>query len=147
MTARPLCTFAARTGLRFKQSLYLLSSQAGEILKKVTTAKLHAQYAKAREADGSYREAAAAYLEAKDYLAVVRINLDHLRNPDAAVEIVKVILSAPTCSHFFRRSRALKARKWLPSSFRIWATLLLRSSFWCCPNVRVKRSLLLRLKC
>jgi hypothetical protein len=31
-----------------------------------------------------------AYEEAKDYLSVVRINLDHLRNPDAAVKVVKV---------------------------------------------------------
>ena len=52
--------------------------------------KLHLQYAKAREADGSYREAAAAYENGRDYLAVVRINLEHLRNPDAAVKIVKV---------------------------------------------------------
>lgn len=56
----------------------------------MTNPKLHAQYAKAREADGSYREAVAAYEMAKDWLSVVRINLDHLRNPEAAVSIVKV---------------------------------------------------------
>lgn len=64
-------------------------TKAGEALKSVANPKLHLQYAKAREADGSYREAAAAYEAAKDWLAVVRINLDHLRNPEAAVAIVK----------------------------------------------------------
>lgn len=64
-------------------------AKAGELLKQVTTPKLHAQYAKAREADGSYKEAAAAYESARDYLSVIRLNLDHLRNPDEAVRIVK----------------------------------------------------------
>ena len=34
--------------------------------------KLHGQYAKAREADGHYKEAARAYESAKDYDSAVR---------------------------------------------------------------------------
>jgi WD repeat-containing protein 19 len=38
----------------------------------VTSPKLHAQYAKAKEADGQYKEAAKAYEAAKDYDNVIR---------------------------------------------------------------------------
>ena len=48
-------------------------------------ARTHAQ-----QADGSYKEAAAAYEAAHDYLSVIRLNLEHLRNPDEAVRVVKV---------------------------------------------------------
>ena len=60
------------------------------MLEHVTSPKLHLQYAKAREADGSYKEAAAAYEAGNDHLSVIRINLEHLRNPDEAVRVVKV---------------------------------------------------------
>eukprot|EP00051_Salpingoeca_urceolata_P033288 m.20040 g.20040 ORF g.20040 m.20040 type:complete len:1352 (-) comp6065_c0_seq2:172-4227(-) len=63
--------------------------QVGEMLQHVSTPKLHGQYAKAREAGGSYKEAAVAYETAKDYLSVIRVNLEHLRNPDEAVRVVK----------------------------------------------------------
>ncbi|EDO29788.1 predicted protein, partial [Nematostella vectensis] len=64
-------------------------AKVGELLNHVTSPKLHAQYAKAREADGKYREAAKAYEAAKDYDNVIRINLDFLQNPEEAVRIVK----------------------------------------------------------
>jgi WD repeat-containing protein 19 len=38
----------------------------------VTSPKIHAQYAKAKEADGKYRDAAQAYEAAKDYDSVIR---------------------------------------------------------------------------
>ena len=38
----------------------------------MTNTKLHAQYAKAKEADGKYREAAVAYESAKDFDSVIR---------------------------------------------------------------------------
>lgn len=80
-------------------------NKTGEVLKHVTNAKLHLQYAKAREADGSYREAVQAYENAKDYLSVVRIHLDHLRNPDPAVKIVKargLVEGAKMVAKFFQ---------------------------------------------
>eukprot|EP00053_Salpingoeca_punica_P013406 m.121269 g.121269 ORF g.121269 m.121269 type:complete len:1367 (-) comp16199_c0_seq2:1475-5575(-) len=63
--------------------------KAGELMRGVSSAKLQMQYAKAREAEGSYKEAAQAYDAAKDYVSVVRINLEHLQNPDEAVRVVK----------------------------------------------------------
>lgn len=81
-------------------------SKVGDLLKDITSPKLHAQYAKAREADGSYLEAAQAYELAKDYLSVIRINLDHLRNPDEAVRVVKQtnsIEGAKMVARFFQK--------------------------------------------
>ncbi len=71
--------------------LILISlAQASEVLSKVTSPKLHLQYAKAREADGAFKEAVAAYETARDYESVIRIQLKNLKNPDEAVRIVKV---------------------------------------------------------
>ena len=47
-------------------------NKVGELLVHVTSPKLHAQYAKAKEADGRYKEAAVAYEAAKDYDSVIR---------------------------------------------------------------------------
>ena len=44
----------------------------GELLKYITTPKLLTQYAKAKEHDGKYKEAATAYKKAKDYESVIR---------------------------------------------------------------------------
>ena len=53
-------------------SFFLSRAKVGELLAHVTSPKLHAQYAKAKEADGKYKEAAAAYEAAKDYDSVIR---------------------------------------------------------------------------
>ena len=47
----------------------------------MTSPKLHAQYAKAKEADGKYKEAATAYEAAKDYDSVIRYAFDCLNLP------------------------------------------------------------------
>ena len=47
-------------------------NKVGELFAKVSSPKLHAQYAKAREADGHFKEAAGAYEAAKDYDNAVR---------------------------------------------------------------------------
>jgi WD repeat-containing protein 19 len=44
---------------------------------------------KAKEADGKYREALKAYEMARDMDSVVRLNLDHLNNPEEAVHVVQ----------------------------------------------------------
>jgi len=44
------------------------------LLTHVTSPKLLAQYAKAKEADGKFKEAAAAYEAAKDYDSVIRFS-------------------------------------------------------------------------
>ncbi|XP_037103187.1 WD repeat-containing protein 19 [Syngnathus acus] len=64
-------------------------AKVGELLPNVTSSKIHLQYAKAKEADGNYKEAAQAYGSAKDWDNVTRVLLDHLKNPEGAVRIVR----------------------------------------------------------
>ncbi|KAL5510224.1 hypothetical protein EMCRGX_G005734 [Ephydatia muelleri] len=64
-------------------------NKVGELLGRVTSTKLHAQYAKAREAEGQFLLAAKAYETAKDYDNAARMYLDHLESPDEAVRVVQ----------------------------------------------------------
>lgn len=59
-----------------------------KILPNVTSLKLHALHAKAKESEGKYRDAISSYLLANDSDSVVRIYLDHLSDPHSASEIV-----------------------------------------------------------
>ncbi|XP_016043485.1 WD repeat-containing protein 19 [Erinaceus europaeus] len=63
--------------------------KVGELLPHVSSPKIHLQYAKAKEADGRYKEAVVAYENAKQWNSVIRIYLDHLNNPEKAVSIVR----------------------------------------------------------
>ena len=47
-------------------------AKVGELLKHVTSPKLHLQYAKAREAEGRYKDALGAFEAAKDWDSVIR---------------------------------------------------------------------------
>ena len=42
------------------------------MLSKVASPKIHQQYARAKEAEGRYKEAAQAYASAKDWDSVIR---------------------------------------------------------------------------
>ncbi|NWX33087.1 WDR19 protein, partial [Notiomystis cincta] len=64
-------------------------AKVGELLPHVSSPKIHLQYAKAREADGRYIEAVIAYEHAKQWDSVIRLYLDHLNNPEKAVDIVR----------------------------------------------------------
>ncbi|XP_028657806.1 WD repeat-containing protein 19 [Erpetoichthys calabaricus] len=81
-------------------------AKVGELLPNVTSPKIHLQYAKAKEADGRYKEAAMAYENAKDWDNVIRIHLDHLNNPEEAVRVVRdtqSIEGAKMVARFFLR--------------------------------------------
>ena len=67
----------------------LCRGKVGDILHKVSSSKIHAQYAKAKEVDGRYREAEEAYKLAKEWDNAIRINLQFLQNPEEAVRIVQ----------------------------------------------------------
>lgn len=58
-------------------------------MSKITSPKLHSEYAKAKEDQGNYAEAEKAYLAAKDIDNVIRLNLEHLKNPEKAFELVR----------------------------------------------------------
>uniref|UniRef100_A0A8D0TCS6 WD repeat-containing protein 19 n=1 Tax=Sus scrofa TaxID=9823 RepID=A0A8D0TCS6_PIG len=64
-------------------------AKVGELLPHVSSPKIHLQFAKAKEADGRYKEAVVAYENAKQWNSVIRIYLDHLNNPEKAVRIVR----------------------------------------------------------
>ncbi|XP_027999472.2 WD repeat-containing protein 19 [Eptesicus fuscus] len=64
-------------------------AKVGELLPHVSSPKIYLQYAKAKEADGRYKEAVVAYENAKQWSSVIRIYLDHLNNPERAVSIVR----------------------------------------------------------
>lgn len=51
---------------------FIFRNKVGSLLSHVSSPKLHIQYAKAKEADGRYKEAAKAYEAAKDYDNVIR---------------------------------------------------------------------------
>ncbi|NWI95312.1 WDR19 protein, partial [Pitta sordida] len=64
-------------------------AKVGELLPHVSSPKIHLQYAKAKEADGRYKEAVIAYEHAKQWDNVIRLYLDHLNNPEKAVHVVR----------------------------------------------------------
>lgn len=64
-------------------------NKIGEILPNVTSNKVYLQFARAKEHEGNYQEAANAYYTAKDFDSVIRLQLDYLNNPEIAVELVQ----------------------------------------------------------
>src|SRR5690242_9078759 len=60
-------------------SIYIYTKnykEAGPLMKLVSTPKLHALYAKAKEKQGDFAEAERAYEVAEDITSVVRLNLE-----------------------------------------------------------------------
>jgi WD repeat-containing protein 19 len=81
-------------------------AKVGELLNLVTSTKIHSQYAKAKEAEGYFKEAFKAYMNAKEYENAIRIQLDQLKNPEQAVKIVKETQSiegAKMVASFFQK--------------------------------------------
>ncbi|XP_076021576.1 WD repeat-containing protein 19 [Genypterus blacodes] len=81
-------------------------AKVGELLPHVSSPKIHLQYAKAKEVDGKYKDAAQAYESAKDWDNMIRVLLDHLNNPEDAVRIVRETQSidgAKMVARFFLR--------------------------------------------
>ncbi|KAL5110314.1 hypothetical protein TcWFU_004852 [Taenia crassiceps] len=74
-------------------AVYLKSKnykRAGELLCTTkASCQLYLEYAKARESSGAYVEAISAYESAKDWESVVRLTLDKMNNPTAAVKVVR----------------------------------------------------------
>ena len=80
--------------------------KVGELLPRITSPKIHLQYAKAKEADGQYAEAAKAYETAHDWESAIRVNLDPLNNPEKAVRLVqetKSVEGAKLVAKFFQQ--------------------------------------------
>ena len=54
------------------ETCFISRNKVGELLKYITSPKLLIQFAKAKEHDGKYKDAAIAYKKAKDYENVIR---------------------------------------------------------------------------
>jgi WD repeat-containing protein 19 len=80
-------------------------NKVDKILPHITSLKLHALYAKAKESEGKYRDAIKSYKLANDLDSVVRIYLDHMSDPHSASEIVlesRSIESGKMLSKFYQ---------------------------------------------
>lgn len=62
---------------------------ASDLMDVITTPKLLIQLAKAREVEGNFKEAEAAYEKAGDFENVIKLNLNQLDNPDRAKVLIK----------------------------------------------------------
>lgn len=56
----------------YVKHFYICRNSVGKLLSRVTSTKIHGQYAKAREMDKKYMEAARAYETAKEYDSAIR---------------------------------------------------------------------------
>jgi len=64
-------------------------SAAKPLMENISAPKLHAEYARAKEAEGKYDEAATAYERAKETDSVVRLCLERLNKPQKAFQLVR----------------------------------------------------------
>ncbi|XP_055372379.1 WD repeat-containing protein 19 [Condylostylus longicornis] len=81
-------------------------TKVNQLLPQVTSTKLHAVYAKAKESEGHFNEAISSYRIAGDLDAVVRIYLEHMSDPHPASEIVlesRSTESAKLLAKFYQR--------------------------------------------
>ncbi|XP_023331956.1 WD repeat-containing protein 19 [Eurytemora carolleeae] len=81
-------------------------TKIGQILPNISSSKIQQQFARAKEADGKYKEAVVAYEAARDYDSAVRLLLDKLNDPENAVRIVKQTKStegAKMVAKFFQK--------------------------------------------
>ncbi|XP_045115021.1 WD repeat-containing protein 19-like isoform X2 [Portunus trituberculatus] len=81
-------------------------NKVGQLLVNINSPKMHLQYAKAKESDGQYREAATYYESARDYESVIRLLLHNLNSPEEAVRIVretKSVEGAKMVAKFFQK--------------------------------------------
>ena len=78
-------------------SIYIATKnfrKAEPLMEKISSTKLHAQFAKAKRAQKDYVAAAEAYERAHDMDSVVEIYLNHLGKPERAMDIVRGTHSA-----------------------------------------------------
>ena len=71
----------------------------GELLTHVASPKIHIQYARAKEAEGRYKEAATAYTTAKDFDNVIRSgSLTHTADSAPSALWCCLIVACSSCT-------------------------------------------------
>jgi WD repeat-containing protein 19 len=71
---------------------------ANPLIDKITSPNILQMVAKAKEAEKLYREAEKAYERANDWENIIRINLDHLDNPERAKQVFREKCMLPQCA-------------------------------------------------
>jgi len=72
--------------------------EAAPLIDQITSPSILCMVAKAKEAEKNYREAEKAYERANDFENIIRLNLDHLDNPDKAKHIFRTKSQLPQCA-------------------------------------------------
>ncbi len=62
---------------------------AAPLIEQITSPTILIMVAKAREAENNFKEAESAYERANDWENIIRINLNHLNNPEKAKHIFR----------------------------------------------------------
>mmetsp|Transcript_1987 Transcript_1987/g.4439 ORF Transcript_1987/g.4439 Transcript_1987/m.4439 type:complete len:1366 (-) Transcript_1987:53-4150(-) len=73
--------------------------EAAQLMNLISTPKLLVQLAKAKEAEGQYKDAEEAYERAGDFESVIRLNLQKLDNPDKAKTLAKAKCPTSTAAN------------------------------------------------
>ena len=82
-------------------SIYIqikMFNSAAPLMDQITSPSILIMVAKAKESENNYKEAEAAYEKANDWESVIRVNLDHLGNPDKAKHIFHQKSQLPQCA-------------------------------------------------
>lgn len=89
----PAAELYQRAGMLEKAAALYINNKAftlaAPLMDKVATPKLHVLYARAKEAEGQFKEACASYEAAKDFDNVARLCLDQLGDPQRAFAVVR----------------------------------------------------------
>ena len=105
-------------------SLYIKMKKwkdASDLMDVITTPKLLIQLAKAREVEGNFKEAEAAYEKAGDFENVIKLNLGQLDNPDRAKNLIKTKCPTQTAASLMADYYEKKGQKELALEFLILA--------------------------
>lgn len=84
---------------------------AHPLMDQITSPAILVLVAKAKEAEKNYREAEKAYEKANDYENIIRLNLDHLDNPERAKQIFRTKSQLPQCALMIANFCELKGSK------------------------------------
>lgn len=82
-------------------SIYIqikMFNSAAPLMDQITSPSILIMVAKAKESEHNYKEAEAAYEKANDWESVIRVNLDHLGNPEKAKHIFHQKSQLPQCA-------------------------------------------------
>jgi len=81
------------------------------LMDQITSPAILVLVAKAKEAEKNYHEAEKAYEKANDWENIIRLNLDHLDNPDRAKQIFRTKCQLPQCANMIANYCELKGSK------------------------------------